>query len=193
MTVISRSDVSDSLLVKNALSGNQAAFRKLVEQYSGLVYHFVYRMTQDADLADEMTQEVFVRVYKNLKTFDQRKPLKPWILRIAANTTTSALRKRSKVVSLDALTEEGDWLEPVETETRMPESMSELAINSEMVFRALHQLDPNYRQVLILRYCEEFSYEEIAQTLDVPINTVRTWIRRGLDRLRSDVKEVLSE
>lgn len=192
MTVVSLVH-SDATLIAQVKAGNQRGFRDLVNRYVSLVYAYIYRMTQNAELSDEMTQDVFVKVHKYLHTFDETRPFKPWLLRIAANTTMSALRKQKKTVSLDALQEETPGKEwGADTQPgNDPSHLAEVRDLSQQVLAGMQTLAPNYRQVLLLRYSEALSYEEIAQTLEVPVNTIRTWIKRGREKLKAHVKEYL--
>jgi RNA polymerase sigma-70 factor, ECF subfamily len=181
---------SDAVLVERSLKGDQKAFRSLVNRYLPLVYNALYQMTQNHEISEEMAQEAFVKVYKNLNSFDRSRSFKPWLLRIASNAAISALRKQSKVVSLNALEEEGYWGEPDHQPTEDVTVRLERKLSSQEVLKALGNMDEKYRQVLLLRYQNELSYEEIAQTLNIPLNTVRTWIKRGLDKLKNEVKEM---
>lgn len=191
MTVVSLQR-SDSELISQTRSGNEKAFRELVTRYSPIVYNFIYRMTQNTELTQDMTQEVFVKVYKSLHMFDGKRPFKPWVLRIASNATLTELRKKSSLtVSLDALQEETpgkDWA-PDARPDNDPSCRYESSEMSERVLDAIGQMDPNYRQALLLRYTEDLSYEEIAQTMNTPLNTVRTWIKRGRERLKERFRE----
>jgi RNA polymerase sigma-70 factor (ECF subfamily) len=181
---------SDTDLVTLSLRGDQKAFRQLVNRYLPLVYNYLYRMTQNHEISEEMAQEAFVKAYKNLKSFDQSRSFKPWLLRIASNAAISELRKQSKVVSLNALEEEGYWGEADHQPTDDIVVRLERKLSHDEVLNVLNQMDEKYRQVLLLRYQQELSYEEISQALGIPLNTVRTWIKRGLDKLKNDVKEM---
>lgn len=181
---------SDNELVERALQGDQKAFGQLVNRYLPLVYNYLYRMTQNHEVSEEMAQEAFVKAFKNLKSFDKRRNFKPWILRIASNAAISELRRQSKVVSLNALEEEGQWGEANHQPEEDAVTRLERKLSSEEVVKVLDRLDPKYRQVLLLRYQNELSYEEIAQAMDTPLNTVRTWLKRGMDKLKNEVKEL---
>lgn len=190
-------DTTDAELIALTLAGQDKAFRQLVNRYLSLVFNFTYRMTQNHELSEEMTQETFVKAYNSLKSFDRARPFKPWLLRIASNSTITALRRQSKVVSLSALMEENAWNEADYQERLLDypaveDTLSRLErkLSSETVMKVLDTLDEKYRQVLVLRYTQDLSYEEISETLNIPLNTVRTWIKRGLDRLKSQVKEL---
>ncbi|MCE3234673.1 MAG: sigW 1 [Vampirovibrio sp.] len=181
---------TDPELVERAVQGDQKAFRQLVNRYLPLVYNYLYRMTQNHEVSEEMAQEAFVKAYKNLKSFDKRRSFKPWILRIASNAAISELRRQSKVVSLNALEEEGQWGEANHQPEEDTVTRLERKLSSEEVVKVLDRLDPKYRQVLLLRYQNELSYDEIAQAMEIPLNTVRTWLKRGMDKLKHEVKEL---
>lgn len=199
MTSVSiQPETGDAELISLTLEGHDKAFRQLMTRYLPLVYNFIYRMTANHELSEEMTQEAFVKAYHNLKSFDRNRPFKPWLLRIASNTTVTALRKQSRVVSLNALMEdaafnEADYQERLDLPAAEDTLVRlERKLSSEEVMKVLGTLDEKYRQVLILRYTQDLSYEEIAESLNIPLNTVRTWIKRGLDKLKNQVKELQS-
>lgn len=181
---------SDTELVERSLQGDQKAFGQLVNRYLPLVYNYIYRMTQNHEVSEEMAQEAFVKAYKNLQSFDRRRSFKPWILRIASNAAISELRRQSKVVSLNALEEEGQWGEANHQPQEDAVVQLERKLSSEEVMKVLDRMDDKYKQVLLLRYQNELSYDEIAQAMDIPLNTVRTWLKRGMDKLKNEVKEL---
>lgn len=185
----SQTTTPDSELIGLSLQGNQRAFRDLVNRYLPLVYNYLYRMTSNHELSEEMAQEAFVKAYHSLKNFDRSRPFKPWLLRIASNAAISALRKQSKVVSLNALEEEGYWGEAQHQSQEGTEAVLERKFANEEVMKAMQSLDEKYRQVLLLRYQQDLSYEEISETLKIPLNTVRTWLKRGLEKLKLQVTE----
>jgi len=181
----------DAELAASALRGDQKAFATLVNRYLPLVYNTLYRMTQNHELSEEMAQEAFVKAYNHLGSFDlERGNFKPWILRIASNAAISELRKQAKVVSLTDLEESGSWGEADHQTSEDLVSTLERRLSTEEVMQAMQKLDAKYRQALILRYQQDLSYEEVAQALEVPLNTVRTWIKRGLEKLKAEVKEL---
>ncbi len=181
---------TDPELIERSLRGDQKAFGHLVTRYLPLVYNYLYRMTQNHEVSEEMAQEAFVKAYKNIKSFDRNRPFKPWILRIASNAAITELRKQSKVVSLNALEEEGYWGEADHSATEDVVVRLERKLSSEEAMKAMAQLDEKYRHVLLLRYQQELSYEEIAESMKIPLNTVRTWLKRGLEKLQKELKEV---
>lgn len=193
MTVATQTTISrDAQCIVRAIAGEKSAFRELVDEYGALVWNFIYRMTQNSEMADDLTQEVFVKVYRKLESFDRRRPFKPWLLRIASNTTISELRRKNKVISINAMEENnpafelGDTSEAADTAQIVEERLS-----ASLILEAISALDPRYRQVLLLRYKEQLSYEEIAEATGIPLNTVRTWLRRGREALKQKVRGLL--
>lgn len=188
--------VTDAELVARSLEGQEKAFRELVQRYHGLVYNVIFRLTQHRELSEEMTQEAFLKAYRNLHTYDPARAFRPWLLKIASNATLSELRKmnRQSTTSLNELEESGFSPEnaphPDNVGRDEVSAALERADAGKVVLSALEKLDPRYKQALLLRYQHELSYEEVAETLEVPLNTVRTWLRRGLEKLRNEVKEL---
>jgi RNA polymerase sigma-70 factor (ECF subfamily) len=187
-------DPSDADLAASARDGNPKAFGKLLNRYLPVVFNTLYRMTQNHELSEEMAQEAFVKAYRQLHRYDStRGSFKSWILRIATNAAISEMRKQSKVVSLNALEEAGHWDETQHQLASAPDDLLTCLarqLSAEEVIQAMGKLDVKYRQALLLRYQNELSYEEVAEALDIPLNTARTWIKRGLEKLKHQVKEM---
>ena len=179
---------SDAELVLLSLEKKDSkAFRELVNRYGQLIYNYAHRMAQKPEQSEEITQDVFMKVYKNLDKYDTQRPFKPWLMRIASNTAISAIRKQRSVISITELEESGTTL--ADTEQNEPEFTAELRLNTEELLTLMQQLDPKYRHALILRYCQDMPYEEIADSMDVPINTIRTWLKRGKEKLITLVQQ----
>lgn len=187
---------TDEELIRRAKSQDARAFRELMNRYLKIVYSFVYRMVNQSELAEDMTQEIFVKVYQNLGSFDSARPFKPWLMRIASNHTLSALRKKAnQVVSLDALQDDQparEWAGTVDRGSQ-PEEIIERQDKTARVALAIQEMDPNYRQALLLRFQHDLSYEEIAGAMKVPVNTVRTWLKRGRDKLKQKIQQQYEE
>lgn len=193
MTVATNTTISrDAERILRVIAGEEKAFRELVDEYGGLVYNFIRRMTQNPEMADDLTQEVFVKAYRKLDSFDRARPFKPWLLRIASNTAISELRRRNRVVSITMMEEDNPVFEVQDTsEMADTARIVEEKLSSQVILQAISALDPRYRQVLLLRYKEQLSYEEIAEATGTPLNTVRTWLKRGREALRQQVRGLL--
>jgi RNA polymerase sigma-70 factor, ECF subfamily len=183
--------LDDAAIVEEVLEGNRDAFRMLVDSYSGIVYHIAYSMVGKSDEAQDVVQEVFFRAYKALKSYNPERPFKAWINRITVNyVLDQRKKKRVKAVSL---TMEDDNVLNVPDETYNPHDAQESFDREELVLKAIHQLPDKYQMVLLLRHIEELSYEEIAQTLSLPLGTVMTHIHRARVKLSEILRPMQSE
>jgi len=186
-----RPDVEPGV-VAAAQGGDERAFGQIVRQYQRAVFAIAYRMTCDAAAAEDMAQEVFLRVWRKLDTFRTAEPLRPWLLRLATNTCINALKKRRPVPVSMLADDEGDAREPV---SREPEA-HEVASRQEVAARleaAVAELPDDYRLIVTLRHVQEMSYEEIAAALGRPLGTVKVQLFRARERLRRILGPVLGD
>ena len=180
--------VSDIELIRDCQLGRKSSFRTLVDRYKDRVYTTVFRMVRNVHDAEDIAQEAFIATYKAMGSFDLDRKFAPWLMKIAANLAIDHLRrKQPRSVSLDSLgnaelQQNAGQLESVEA--------SELQRLTE---RAIAQLPPKYRAAVVLYYTEGFTYGEVADTLDLPVGTVKTYLHRGREILKRRLKGVLSE
>ncbi len=178
--------------VAAALRGDEGAFARIVGAYERAVFAIAYRMTYDAAAAEDLTQEVFLRAWRKLDTFRPGEPLKPWLLRLAANVCINALKKRRPVAVAMIGDDDGDALEPA---SEGPDA-SELAAKGEtaaLLEQAIAQLPDDYRLIITLRHVEELSYEQIAAALGLPLGTVKVRLFRARERLRRMLGPLLGD
>ena len=162
------------------MAGDPHAFAELVKRYTRAVYNVTYRFTNDAAEAENLTQETFLRAWNALPRITLDKPLKPYLLKIAVNLCHDwAERNRIEVAALGA-EDETIFADDAHDPLR---AVSDQELR-ERVRAKLELLPPLYRTVITLRYTEEMAYEEMANVLDIPLNTVRTHLRRAKARLR---------
>ena len=175
-------DVSKEIIAK-AIQGDKDAFEEIYRKSVDLVYGVSFRMTRNSEDAQEITQDVFLKVYKNLSSFEHRSSLRTWIYRITINATLTFRKKACshKEISLDEI--------GVEKFSSSDKKFSTKAETEEVVDRMLSALNPDQKACMILRNLEGLSYEEIAQTLKININTVRTRLKRAREKLLSLRKE----
>lgn len=179
-------NVSDADLIRSVLSGNQADYKTLMERYQQKIFSYLYRfLYENRDAAEDVTQSVFIKVFKNLKSVDLDRPLQPWIFRIAHNEAANHLRtiSRKKESKLD----DRQW-EQVTTPERVSEIEKEE--NQVLINQALEKLKVKYREVIVLHYFEEKSYQEIADILGISTNSVGTLLRRGRLKLQEILKQI---
>jgi len=175
---------SDEELVRLHLRGDGEAFRELVQRYTGALYNLAYRYTADRMAAEDITQETFLRVYQALPRSRLDLPFKPWLFRIAVNLCRDGAAKK-RPLAFAQLGDEDDFLgESIPDEDPLPLERVEAEELEEMLRQAVAELRPPYRVAITLRYTEGLSYQEMADVLDIPLNTVRTHLLRAKQRLR---------
>ena len=188
---------SDSELVINTLEGNTASFGTLVERYKNRVYNIAYRMLNNVEDAKDISQETFISAYKSLHNFDTQRRFGPWIFQIANNLCIDFLRRRKyQSVSLDengAYLDEEDNFIQIPDKSPNPHKLVENAELKEVMERAISELPAKYRIVVMLRYIEDFTYSEIADALDISVDTIKTHLHRGREMLKKRLRLKLGE
>ncbi|MEM6456943.1 MAG: sigma-70 family RNA polymerase sigma factor [Acidobacteriota bacterium] len=183
-------DATDHDLVLRHRYGDAEAFDEIYARYAGLVYNLALRLSGRPAQAEDLAQEVFLRIHRHLARFQGRASLRTWIYRVTVNHCRSKLgRKRLFTRSIDAFYDEGDdGEEPralqIADPSRGPEEHALAHDAARQVARALRQVKPVFREAVVLRDLEELRYEEIAEVLQIRIGTVRSRIARGRDQLR---------
>lgn len=184
-------DLTDQEVVKLAVLGREAAYRELIRRYQRPVFSLIYRMVRDRELAEDLAQETFVKVLNAIESYRPEYKFSSWIFKIANNASIDHLRRRS----LDTLSLDGsphaESSEAIEaTRLQISDSsedpLAEVA-NQELgvlIERAIGELRPEYRSCILLRHVEGRPYEEIAEILDLPLGTVKTYIHRARNELR---------
>lgn len=172
-------DIPKDILIQ-ASEGNVEAFEKIYRATSDFIYNVAYRITNDREDAQEVTQNVFLKIYKNLKSFRFQSSFKTWIYRIAANTAINASKRRSK--ELSRRIEYNDEIELKYAHEPIKETIDKKS-NEVLVKSMLNILNPDQRVCVVLRDIEGLSYKEIAETLKININTVRSRLKRAREAL----------
>ncbi len=165
--------------VHQARSGNQDAFAELVYSFQDAVYNLCYRMLGERTEAEDATQEAFLRAYLHLNRYDTERSFKTWILSIASNHCIDRLRKRRvKWLSLDEPLPAGAAL-ALSSDEPSPEEATLFAERGTQIQRLLHELAPDYRAAVILRYWYDYSYVEIAETLETTESAIKSRLFRA--------------
>ena len=181
---------SDKKLVKRVQKGDKGAFDLLVLKYQHKIVNLVMRYVRDPELALDITQEAFIKAYRALPRFRGDSAFYTWMYRIAVNTAKNHLaaqRRRPMDVELDLQDPEQYDLHSKLKETDTPEGLTLGNELKEVVERAIAELPEDLRTAIILRELEGMSYEEIAQTMDCPVGTVRSRIFRARDAIGKKV------
>jgi RNA polymerase sigma-70 factor (ECF subfamily) len=178
-------------LVRRCVSGDAAAWQEIVQQYHRRIYNICYRFSGSADDASDLTQEVFIKMYRTLSTYDtSRASFMTWVTTVTRNLLVDHFRKGKYdriTDSLDATPgnqEEGLTLaEQLEDRTASPETRVRSQETQRLVHEALKRLSPELREAVILRDLQDLDYKDIAKVLNVPEGTVKSRINRGRTEL----------
>ncbi|MDP3956924.1 MAG: sigma-70 family RNA polymerase sigma factor [bacterium] len=178
----------DRQLVSDALLGDDRAFEQLLSKYLTPVYNFISTLTRDRAVAEDLAQETFIKVWKNLARFDRKRNFKTWLFAIAKNTTYDFFKKKKSIPFSFFEDEEGqNRLDMVDAQAIAPETLLEKEEKKEAVEGALKTLPEPYQTLLALAYQEDFSLSEISQILGAPYNTVKSRHQRALKLLKQAV------
>ncbi len=182
-------EMTDEEIVTMALR-ERAFFGHIVERYQAKLTRYIARLgVRNSDDQDDVLQDIFIKVYKNLNGFDTSLTFSSWIYRIAHNEAISWYRKHNVRPEGHLVGDSEAVLELIQSHEDGSEEIFDKNINTEELLRALDELDPKYRDVLILRFFENKEYEEISDILKIPIGTVGTLVARGKKKL----KELLNQ
>ena len=181
---------TDSQLIEEYLNGHRVSFDRLVLRYLKLVYAVTLRYVKQQEDAEDLTQDVFVKVMRHLRSFDQGKSFKPWILRIARNVALDWLRVKRPMTAASIESEEDrGMIEMVRDLSPLPDAIaSQKEVVSQLV-ETLHRLPEEDRRLLLLRYKRQLSFREMSIVLHEVIDTVKSRHRRLLMKLRKMLTE----
>ncbi|HEY4099256.1 MAG TPA: sigma-70 family RNA polymerase sigma factor [Gemmatimonadales bacterium] len=190
-TPIEWAGLSDQDVVRHAARGREAAYRELIRRYQRPVFSLIYRMVRDRELAEDLAQETFMKVLNAIDSYRPEYKFSSWIFKIANNAAIDQLRRRG----LDTLSLDGSphaaTSDAVEATTLQigdaRESQLDEVTSRELgsqIEAAIGKLRPEYRSCIILRHIDGRPYEEIAEILNLPLGTVKTYIHRARNELR---------
>lgn len=178
---------SDGEIVRRCLAGEEEAFRILIQRHERAVYYLIWRMVRSDEDAKDLTQEVFLKVFRVLEQFDQERNFSSWLFKIASNQTIDFLRRRRlKTVSLghDPEDEDRPPLDVADVRPRPDEDLAE-SKRRERLAALIDRLAPHYRIVIELRYEQQLSYDEIRDILGLPLGTVKARLHRAHQQLKA--------
>lgn len=181
----------DQRLIRLAQDGDMDAFNQIVERHQRAVYSTCLRMLRDPQLAEDATQDAFVRAWKAVSSF-RGGIVRPWLLRIATNRTYDVLRSRARrpAQSLDAqpYESEPEWTTQV-GQAEAPEQFTSRGELSEMLQEALANLPEDQRLAIVLSDVQGYGYDEIAEVMNIAVGTVKSRISRGRAKLREYMQD----
>lgn len=178
---------SDIELIAAYFKGDNESLEILIKRYLKPIYGFAYRYVGNKQDAEDITQKIFIKVWRHLKKFNRNKSFKTWIFAVAKNTAIDFLKKKKTA----PFSEENKFIETLTDPAPLPQELLEKADLAQMLSLAAEKLSPQYRKVLSLRYNDYFNFREIAESLGEPLNTVKSWHRRAMIALRNLMQETL--
>jgi RNA polymerase sigma-70 factor (ECF subfamily) len=182
------SQPSDEEIIVLYKNGDKEAFKTLINRYTSSLYNFTARLANRND-APDIVQEVFIKTWKNIERFDESKAsFKTWVFTIAKNTTTDFLRKKHNLLFSDMKKNDDEninsFAENIPADDLLPDIALQKLEDKQFLDNTLEKLRLDYREVLVLHYQEEMTFEEIGKILDKPLNTVKSQHRRAIIELR---------
>ncbi|HLG61568.1 MAG TPA: RNA polymerase sigma factor [Ktedonosporobacter sp.] len=182
-------EITDGMLVKQTLAGDQQAFEALVRRYNVPLFNFICHCLGDYDLACDVSQQVFLQLYISMPTLRTGEPLKAWLFQVARNRCLDELRRKRAIhfSELEAGNDEDD-LSPlaIMPDTRpLPDELAERHDLQQALRKAIESLPPKFRSVVLLRYAGQLSFSEIGRTLNMPEATAKTYFQRARPLLRA--------
>ncbi len=195
--VASLNGQSDGELLALYQKGDEEAFKEIVSRYKNPLYGFLRRFLNQQDLVEDVFQDTFLQLYISKDSFDQGRPLRPWLFTIAANKAKDALRKiqRHSTVSLGAIADTGDaTVDDVVNILASYEITPDQEVSEDetrvRVREIITQMPENLKAILILAYFEQFSYKQMAEILSIPIGTVKSRLHTAVVHFTRNWKSI---
>ena len=188
------SETPDSIdaVIQRCLAGDQDAWSQIVRQHWRKVFNIAYKFTGKHDEAEDLTQDVFLKIFKSLHTFDRRANFQTWLVSVSRNLCIDHYRSvRKERETIDRDVDAGE-LTPAAS-TKSPFAALEQRDRVELLKKALDQLPPTLRSAVLLRDIQELSYQEIADRLRLPEGTVKSRINRGRTELARQIRRLRDE
>jgi len=185
--------MSDEDLIGQFQAGTAKAFNILVDRYSERLMHYLYGFLSDRELCEDLLQETFLRVYRNRHSYRPIAKFSTWLYTIAGNLARSEYRKRKcrRMYSIQLVNRDNEEYElAIPDESFSPDRHTESTLQDKYIQKALDQVPPAFREVVVLRDIQQLSYDEIAEITGLPMGTVKSRINRGRTKLQVLLKDI---
>jgi len=182
----------DNKLIERTLRGEKRAFEMIIKKYQQPLFNYIGRLVGQRELALDFTQEVFIKTYASLSSFNPRYKFRTWLFKIASNLIIDYWRKKKiKAFSLDLPLESGQRPMAGEVPDREPSIAKkfELAQLRERILTTLEKIPPLLRELFVLRHVNDFTYEEIAEIKNLPVGTVKNKVFQAKELIRQLLRE----
>lgn len=183
-------EFTDEELILQYLKGDESSLNFLIERYLKQIYGFIFKYVKDQQIAEDIAQDVFLKVWKNLKKFDENRKFKPWLYTIAKNTTLDYIKKKKPINFSSYENKDGKniLLETIKSDQTLPIEFAENQLLKSKLSETIKKLPEKYRSIFSLHYKNDFNLKEIANVLKQPLNTIKTRYRRGLVMLKKIIQ-----
>lgn len=185
---------TDQQLIDEIKNGSQSATEVLTRRYYKMVYSFIYRMTQDKELSYDLTQEVMIKMLRNLSHYHSKGDFRNWLLTVASNHSKDYFKSKA----YKNKTSEYEWLDNVSSETETVSYIFEKNEKRKVIKQALDQLPSIQKEAIVLKYFHDKKIIEIAEIMNTNDSTIKSRLKQGMDKLkkllnRSDEVEDLQQ
>lgn len=185
--------MNEEEIVKQLKSGNYSNYDKIVNSYKNRVFGMAYKFTGDYDESQDLAQEVFLKIYRQIKNFREESKLSTWIYRISVNTCLDWKKKKEKMKSINfsnMVNEENrDQIIDIKDESLSPDRIILQDEDQKQVHKLIYELSDKYKTVLIMYHFNEMSYQDISKALDIPERTVETRLYRARRMLKDKISK----
>jgi len=181
-------------LIKKSQKGDIKAFEELIRDYKKIAYNIALRVMKNKENAEDASQEALIKVYKNIKNFNQKSTFKVWLYRIVMNACIDLQRKnKHEVTSLDSLKKgkDNDYKVEIEDTSKGPDAILESKLNNEILYKCIDNLAEDHKQIIILRDLQELSYREISDVLNCSEGTVKSRLSRARTKLKKNLLDIM--
>jgi len=186
---------SDQDLIKSSLAGDDQAIKNLLNRYLKAVYNFVFQYVGDTARAEDLTQEVMIKVWKNLAKYNLERPFKPWLFKIARNQVLDSFKAKQMLnfSELEGGDEKGNVVEDIPDSVDLPDELLVKKELIEVIDRVLGTLAVRERLVIQLYYFNDLNLREISEVLGQSINTVKSRLKRSLEKISAELHQIMHD
>jgi RNA polymerase sigma-70 factor (ECF subfamily) len=191
---VSQSAEEDKFLIQIALNGDAKAYERLMKKYQKSVYYLSLKMIRNAQDAEDLTQESFAKAFNSIESFDQKFAFSTWLFRIATNNCIDFIR-RKKLQTMSIHNQLGNEdgtniVLQIRDKDLIPDETFLKQQRREYLMLAIERLPERYQRLIDLRYFKEYSYEEVAEKLDLPLGTVKAQLHRARELLNNELANI---
>lgn len=177
---------SDEELAIKTKAGDEQAFQELMERYMKPIFNFVRQYSKTSEDAEDIAQDTFFKVWKYIDKYDEKQSFKPWLYTIARNTALDFLKKKRPASFSDLEDSDSDlsFSDTLVDPEPLPDEVFKKDHIAKKLGEMMNDIHPDHRAILIMHYHEDMTFDEIAEIVDKPMNTIKSWHRRALIKLR---------